>query len=51
MRAFFYVVICTAWAQMMLADVKADKKRPTEVGRRDIGARVRSPVCAPGSDL
>ena len=52
MRASFYVVVCAgcmAWEALMSAGLNADKKRPTEVGRRDIGAWVRSPVCAPGS--
>lgn len=48
MRASFYVVVCTAWAQMMLADVKADKKWPTEVGHLR-GGKLRYPACAPGS--
>lgn len=37
MRAFFYVVVysgCVAWAAMMLAEAKAEKKRPTEVSRQ-----------------
>ncbi len=39
MRASFYVVVgsgCMAWEALMLAGLNADKKRPTEVGRRDI---------------
>ncbi len=36
MRASFYVVVCSGCAAMMQAEANADKKRPTEVGRRDI---------------
>ncbi len=45
MRASFYVVV---WAQMMLADVKADKKWPTEVGHLR-GGKLIYPAYAPGS--
>lgn len=51
MQASFNVVVCSGCAAMMLVEAKAEKKRPTEVGRRGIGSRVRSPVCAPGNDL
>lgn len=52
MRASFYVAVCSgcmAWVALMLTGLNADKKRPTEVGRRDIGSRVSPPVFARGS--
>ncbi len=50
MRASFYVVVCTAWAQMMLADVKADKKWPTEVGHLR-GSKAQIPGLRSGQRL
>ena len=54
MRASFYIVVCsgcTALGQGSCRQKRPIKKRPTEVGRLDIGAWVRSPVYAPGNDL